>query len=295
MDRDRLPPPADLSTLEKLRKNLAEVARPIQCSLAVTDLANHIGDPRRDDSLTKENVKDLAQIMGVLSAEAAVSQLPKLDMAMSAWKAEKSRLRESMLQGVQPPSLKHELASATLFCEGLFPEKRFKELDAEYADKHNICDFPALSLLSGNVKRKPDQQVANPTARKKSRPSVPAQAMPPPASKSLKKLRAAWGKSSPHLKTPANPAGKGKQVNARPPVASQSQPVQGTSHKGKAAVQLIQPGTSHGSKASTSKAAFQGNKGTAPKPANPNAKQQGSKQQPANQRKQQPANQRKQR
>merc|ERR1711973_1076085 len=128
-------------------------------------------------------------------------------MAMSAWKAEKSRLRESMLQGVQPPSLKHELASATLFCEGLFPEKRFKELDAEYADKHNICDFPALSLLSGNVKRKPDQQVANPTARKKSKPSVPA---------------------------PAMPAGKGKQVNARPPVASQSQPLQGTSRKGKA-------------------------------------------------------------
>ena len=75
MDRDRLPPPANFFALENHRKNLAELARPIQCSLAVADLANHIGDPRRDDSLTKENVKDLAQIMGVLSTEAAVSQL----------------------------------------------------------------------------------------------------------------------------------------------------------------------------------------------------------------------------
>ena len=63
------------------------MARPIQCSLAVADLANHIVDPRRDDSLTNENVKDMAQIMRVLSTEAAVAQLPKLDKVMAVWKA----------------------------------------------------------------------------------------------------------------------------------------------------------------------------------------------------------------
>ena len=287
MDRDRLPPPANFFTLEKHRKNLAELARPIQCSLAVADLANHIGDPRRDDSLTKENVKDLAQIMGVLSTEAAVSQLPKLDMAMTAWKAEKTRLRESMLKGIQPPSLKHELASTTLFCEGLFPEKRFKELDVEYADKHNICEFPALSKLSDNAKRRLDQQVLDPTVRKKSKSSVPTQSMPPPAAKNkLNKLRTAWGRKSPQLKTPATPAGKGKQGYSLPPVAPQSQAAQSTSRKGKAAEQLNQPGTSNGSKATASKPHFQGNRGNAPKLPNANAKQQGNKQQLVTQRKQ---------
>ena len=65
-------------------------------------LAKHIGDPKRDDSLTKENVKEVAQNMGVLSTEAAVAQLER---AMAAWKAEKTRLKESMLQGVEPPFL----------------------------------------------------------------------------------------------------------------------------------------------------------------------------------------------
>ena len=45
--------------------------------------SKHIGDPKRDDSLIKENVNDLAQIMGVLSSEAAVAQLPKFDKAMA--------------------------------------------------------------------------------------------------------------------------------------------------------------------------------------------------------------------
>ena len=276
MDRDRLPPPANLASLEKHRKVLAELARPIQCSLAVADLAHHIGDPRRDDSLTKENVKDLAQIMGVLATEAAVAQLPKLDLAMATWKAEKTRLRDSMLQGIQPPSLKHELASATLFCEGLFPEKLFKELDAKYADKHNLCVFPALDRLTGNAKRRNDQPIVDPTARKKSRPSVPVQSMPPPASSKLNKLKTAWGKSSPHLKTPATSTGKGKHGKSLPPVAPQPQAAQGTSRKGKAAEQLPQPGTSSGSKAVKPKASFQGAKGNPVKPAKPNNKQQGN-------------------
>ena len=122
----------------------------------MADLAKHIGDPKREDSLTKENVKDLAQIMGVLSTEAAVAQLPKFDKAMATWKTEKTRLRNSMLQGIERPSLKTELGSATLFCEGLFPGKRFKELDAKYNEQYAICVFPALSKASGNGKRKQD-------------------------------------------------------------------------------------------------------------------------------------------
>ena len=96
-------------------------------------LAKHIGDPKRDDSLTKENVKDLAQIMGVLSTEAAVAQLPKLDRAMAAWKSEKTPLKESMIQGVEPPSLKHELCSATPFWFSLwFGEQHYWILHVMY-------------------------------------------------------------------------------------------------------------------------------------------------------------------
>ena len=217
----------------------------------MADLAKHIGDPKRNDSLTKENVKDLAQIMGVLSTEAAVAQLPRFDKAMAAWKAEKTHLRNTMLQGIEPPSLTTELGSTTLFCEGLFPEKRFKELDAKYNDQYAICVFPALSKAPGNVKRKLNQQVVDPTARKRSRPSTPAQAMPPPSSK-LNKLRTAWGKKSPHLKYQAPPAGKGNQGNKAPNQASQPNTVQSASLKGKAAEQSNQPGTSKGSTALSS-------------------------------------------
>ena len=79
-----------------------------------------------------------------------------------------------MLQGIEPPSHKTELGSAILFCEGLFPEKRFQKLDAKCNEQYAICVFPALSKGSGNGKRKQDLQVSDPTARKKFKPSAPA-------------------------------------------------------------------------------------------------------------------------
>ena len=256
----------------------------------MADLAKHIGDPKRNDSLTKENVKDLAQIMGVLSTETAVALLPKFDKAMAAWKAEKTRIKGAMLKGIEPPSLLTELGSTTLFCEGLFPEKRFKELDAKYNEQYAICVFPALSKTPGNVKRKLNQQVADPTARKKSKPSAPAQAMPPPSSK-LNKLRTAWGKKAPHLTYQAPPAGKGNKGNTAPNQASQPKTVQSASLKGKAAEQSNKPGTSTGSKANPAMQ-FHGNKGNNPKPVQP--KQQGNNRQQQGNNRQQQGNNRQQ-
>ena len=99
---------------------MAALTRPVQCSLAVADLAQHIGGPKTVDNLSKESIKDLVQIMGVLSTESAVAQMPKLDKAVALWKAEKKSLRDSITKGVKPDSLKTSLESSSLFSSHSF-------------------------------------------------------------------------------------------------------------------------------------------------------------------------------
>ena len=56
MDSSRLQDPGDLTVLSKIRKDLAQSSRGLQTSLAVSDLAKHLGGPSKIDTLTKKNL-----------------------------------------------------------------------------------------------------------------------------------------------------------------------------------------------------------------------------------------------
>ena len=201
---DRLPPPRDTTVLEKLRKEMAALTRPVQCSLAVADLAKHIGGPKTVDNLSKESIKDLVQIMGILSTESAVAQMPKLDRAVALWRKEKSDLRNTITQGVRPDSLKTSLEASSLFSESFFPEKIVKEMDEKYKEQETLCFFPACDTSMNSVKRPLGAKVYDPTERKKPRRSHPS-SMPPPSNNRLLKLKAQATKANHYRKVNPQP------------------------------------------------------------------------------------------
>ena len=72
---------------------MAAFGRSLQCSLAIADMAKHIGGANLKDSLTKEQLKELVQVLGTLGTEAALPILPKFERQVSLFKAEKTRIR----------------------------------------------------------------------------------------------------------------------------------------------------------------------------------------------------------
>ena len=150
---------------------MAGLARPTQCSLAIAQLANHISGPRSGDSLDKPALMELVQVMGLLATESSQALLPRLDRASTLWKAEKAKLREEVLKGVQPPTLQITLQKAPMFSESLFPEKIFKECDSKYREMDNNTFFPALHR-NGGFKRPLSSVAFDPTVRKRAKPSL---------------------------------------------------------------------------------------------------------------------------
>ena len=67
---------------------MATFARSLQCSLAIADLAKHIGGANLKDSLSKEQLKELIQVLGTLGTEAAIPILSKFERQVSLFKAE---------------------------------------------------------------------------------------------------------------------------------------------------------------------------------------------------------------
>ena len=201
---DRLPPPKNTSVLEKLRKEMAALTRPVQCSLAVADLAKHIGGPKTVDNLSKESIKELVQIMGILSTESVVAQMPKLDRAVALWSKEKRDLRDTITQGVKPDSLKTGLEASSLFSESFFPDKIVREMDEKYKEQETLCFFPACDSPINTVKRALEAKVYDPTERKKPRRSHPSN-MPPPSNNRLLKLKAQAAKANHYRKVNPRP------------------------------------------------------------------------------------------
>ena len=54
---------------------MAVFGRSLQCSLAIADLAKHIDGANLKDALTKDQLKELVQVLGTLSTEAALQKL----------------------------------------------------------------------------------------------------------------------------------------------------------------------------------------------------------------------------
>merc|ERR1712030_271193 len=118
---DRLPEPDSPATLETIRKDLAQVARPLQCSLAAVDIALHLGTLSPGSSLSQADLRSLIQVMGVLCTESALSLLPRFDRQSQLYSTEKRALREKVLKGIKPPSTSIALQKAPVFSAGLFP------------------------------------------------------------------------------------------------------------------------------------------------------------------------------
>ena len=63
LNPDRLPEPDSPATLESIRKDLSQVVRPLQCSLAAADIALHLGTLDPDVSSDRASLKSLIQMM----------------------------------------------------------------------------------------------------------------------------------------------------------------------------------------------------------------------------------------
>ena len=144
LNQDRLADPGSTTVLDKLQKDLAQVVRPLQCSLAVADLAEHLGGANLKDTLTKESLKELAQVMGVLSSESAQALLPLADHRAALFEAEKKRLREVAIKGICPLSIQMDLRQTPVFSGGLFPKKDLAEIGVRASVNNHTNFFPAL-------------------------------------------------------------------------------------------------------------------------------------------------------
>ena len=155
---------------------MASFSRPVQYSLAIADLAKHLGGPELIESLDKPALKELIQVMGILGTETAMALLPKLDHSMTLWKTEKIRIRNEVLRGVKPPSLQVGLRDSPLFTESLFPEKVFREQDLKCMESDPTNYFPHFvpsGPASGPFKRPLPPQGVDPSARKRGKMAHP--------------------------------------------------------------------------------------------------------------------------
>ena len=152
---------------------MAAFGRSLQCSLAIADLAKHIGGANQKDALTKEQLKELIQVIGTLGTEAALPILPKFDRQVSLFKAEKKRLREGVIAGIEPHEVQAVLREAPLFSEGLWSKASFMEAEKLALERQQVSRFPveerAISLKRAATVAVP----AGLPPKKRLRPSLP--------------------------------------------------------------------------------------------------------------------------
>ena len=121
---------------------MAAFARSLQCSLAIADLAKHIGGANQKDSLGKDALKELIQVLGTLGTEAAIPILSKFERQVSLFKAEKGRLREGVIAGIEPHEVQALLREAPLFSAGMWSKKDFMEAEKLSLERQQVARFP---------------------------------------------------------------------------------------------------------------------------------------------------------
>ena len=115
--------------MQTVQKEMLAYGRSLQCSLAIADPAKHIGGANLKDALTKEQLKELVQVLGTLGTEAALPILPKFERQVALFKAKKSRLREAVIAGIEPHKVQALLRDAPLFSDGLWSKTSFMEAE----------------------------------------------------------------------------------------------------------------------------------------------------------------------
>ena len=150
---------------------MAAFGRSLQCSLAIADLAKHIGGANLKDSLNKEQLKELIQVIGTLGTEAALPILPRFDRQVALFKAEKQRLREGVIAGIEPHEVQAVLREAPLFAEGLWAKTNFMEAEKLALERQQVSRFPAEERAI-SLKRAANVPAGLPP-KKRLRPSLP--------------------------------------------------------------------------------------------------------------------------
>ena len=150
---------------------MAAFARSLQCSLAIADMAKHIGGANLKDSLNKEQLKELIQVLGTLGTEAALPILSKFERQVSLFKAEKGRLREGVIAGIEPHEVQALLRDAPLFSEGLWSKKDFMEAEKLSLERQQVSRFP-IEERAISLKRAATNAAGQPI-QKRARPALP--------------------------------------------------------------------------------------------------------------------------
>ena len=154
---------------------MAQVARPLQCSLAAADIALHVGTMDSSTAPDQAGLRNLIQVMGVLCTESALALIPRFDRQTQLYTTEKKSLREKVLEGVKPPSTSIALMKSSVFSEGLFPEKVFKEIDIKAREVDAQSFFPKLEAAKPSTSKPATRDNVPPSAFKRPRePSSPA-------------------------------------------------------------------------------------------------------------------------
>ena len=160
---------------------MAAFARSLQCSLAIADMAKHVGGPNLKDSLTKEQLKELIQVLGTLGTEAALPILSKFERQVSMFKAEKGRLREGVIAGIEPHEVQALLRDAPLFSEGMWSKKDFLEAEKLSLERQQVSRFP-VEERAISLKRAVTSAAGQPF-QKKARPALPPNPVHKPVNK----------------------------------------------------------------------------------------------------------------
>ena len=220
LNQDRLFTPPTFKVLEKIQKELAQLVRPLQCTLAVADIADNIGGANLKDSISKEALKELVQVIGSLSREAAVALLPLADHKAALFAKEKTDLRKVAYNRIRPPSIQMDLEKTPIFSPGLFPKKELKEIEqrAQATDASN--DFPALK---GSFKRPLPSPTNALFAPPRKRTCPLSNAMPPRTTPPTKQLATDRRTKFPFKKTSSH---NGSGQNGRNPGYSGKAPEQ---------------------------------------------------------------------
>ena len=150
---------------------MASLARSLQCSLAIADLAKHIGGANQKDSLGKEALKELIQVLGTLGTEAAIPILSKFERQVSLFKAEKGRLREGVIAGIEPHEVQALLREAPIFSEGMWAKKDFLEAEKLSLERQQVTRFPVEEMAI--ARKRTATTIAQHPHQKRTRSSLP--------------------------------------------------------------------------------------------------------------------------
>ena len=220
LNQDRLFTPPTFKVLEKIQKELAQLVRPLQCTLAVADIADNIGGANLKDSISKEALKELVQVIGSLSREAAVALLPLADHKAALFAKEKTDLRKVAYNRIRPPSIQMDLEKTPIFSPGLFPKKELKEIEQRAQSTDASNDFPALK---GSFKRPLPSPTNALFAPPRKRTCPLSNAMPPRTTPPTKQLATDRRTKFPFKKTSSH---NGSGQNGRNPGYSGKAPKQ---------------------------------------------------------------------